>query len=142
MRIGELAARANVNIETLRFYERRGLLSAPARLPSGYRAYDPGVVQRVRFIRRAQELGFTLREIDDLLALWSDSASMGDGGSGDACEAVEARAQAALERIDGKLRDLTRMRRGLSHYVAACHFHHPLEICPLLTELGGPEELK
>lgn len=140
MRIGELASRANVNIETLRYYERRGLLTAPDRLASGYRVYDPGAVQRVRFIRRAQELGFTLHEIDDLLALWSDSAAVGDGGCGTACNAVEGRAQAALDRIDGKLRDLTRMRRGLSHYVAACHRHQPLETCPLLTELGGPEE--
>jgi Hg(II)-responsive transcriptional regulator len=132
MRIGELAARADVNIETLRYYERRGLLPAPARAASGYRAYAPDTVQRVRFIRRAQELGFTLHEIQDLLALWRDSA--------DACNAVERRAGTALERIDGKIADLQRMRRGLGHYVAACQRHDPLDSCPLLRELGGTEK--
>ena len=63
MRIGELATETDVNIQTLRYYERRGLLAAPDRLASGYRAYGPGAVQRVRFVRRAQELGFTLQEI-------------------------------------------------------------------------------
>lgn len=88
MRIGELAAEAGVNIQTLRYYERRGLLSFPERLASGYRIYDTDAVRRVRFIRRAQELGFTLQEIGDLLMLWSDSAQ--------SCQAVEGRARAAL----------------------------------------------
>jgi DNA-binding transcriptional MerR regulator len=138
MRIGELAAQANVNVETLRYYQRRGLLAIPGRRASGYRAYDAAAVQRVRFIRRAQQLGFTLHEIDGLLALWTDSADADD----DACEAVEARARIALERIDGKIRDLTTMRRGLNHHIAACHRHHPLDTCPLLAEIGGLEAPK
>lgn len=132
MRIGELAARAEVKIDTLRYYERRGLLPAPLRSPSGYRAYESDAVQRVRFIQRAQALGFTLHEIADLLTLQGDSHH--------ACEAVEARARAALERIEGKIRDLTGMRRGLHHYIGACQRHDPLDTCPLLRELGGPEE--
>ena len=69
MRMGEVARQAGVNIQTLRYYERRGLLPEPERGTSGYRAYDPDTVRLVRFIKRAQELGFTLREIDDLIEL-------------------------------------------------------------------------
>ena len=69
MRIGEVAAQAGVNIQTLRYYERRGLLPEPERSNSGYRAYDSDTVRLVRFIKRAQELGFTLREIEDLIEL-------------------------------------------------------------------------
>ena len=69
MRIGEAAAQAGVNIQTLRYYERRGLLPEPERGNSGYRAYDPEAISLVRFIKRAQELGFTIREIEDLIEL-------------------------------------------------------------------------
>ena len=132
MRIGELAMEAGVNIQTLRYYERRGLLSAPERLASGYRVYGPESVRRVRFIRRAQELGFTLQEIGDLLTLWSDSAK--------SCQAVEGRARAALDRTDQKIAGLRRMRRGLSQYVAACKQRPALDDCPLLRVLGEPED--
>lgn len=130
MRIGKLAAEADVNIQTLRYYERRGLLSAPERLASGYRVYGRDAVQRVRFVRRAQELGFTLQEISDLLTLWNDSAK--------SCRAVEGRARAVLERIDRKIADLRRMRRGLGQYVTACEQRPALDECPLLRILGGP----
>jgi MerR family copper efflux transcriptional regulator len=132
MRIGELAARADVNIDTIRYYERRGLLEPPERLASGYRTYGTGAVQRVSFIRRAQAVGFTLHEIEDLLALWNDSA--------DSCKAVEERARVARERIDTNIRDLTRMRRALDQYVAACQHRPALDACPLLQELGGSEQ--
>lgn len=132
MRIGELATRADVNIDTIRYYERRGLLEPPERLASGYRAYDAGAVRRVSFIRRAQAVGFTLHEIEDLLALWSDSA--------DSCKAVEERARVARERIDAKIRDLARMRRALDQYVSACQHRPALDACPLLQELGGSEQ--
>lgn len=132
IRIGELAARAEVSIDTLRYYERRGLLAEPPRRASGYRAYSPDAVERIRFIQRAQALGFTLQEIADLLALRGDS--------GHACDAVEARARAALDRIERKIHDLIRMRRALHHYVDACACHDPLDSCPLLRELGGTEE--
>ena len=130
MRIGELATQAGVNIQTLRYYERRGLLSAPKRLASGYRVYGAEAVRRVRFVRRAQELGFTLHEIGDLLDLWKDSAK--------SCRAVEGRARLALERIDKKLADLKRMRRGLGQYVASCEQRPAMDECPLLQVLGGP----
>ncbi|MCH8048022.1 MAG: MerR family transcriptional regulator, partial [Planctomycetes bacterium] len=73
--IGQLARRAEVGVETVRFYEREGLLEEPARRPSGYRQYDEGVVDRLRFIRRAKQLGFTLKEIRELLSLRLDPAT-------------------------------------------------------------------
>ena len=83
----------------------------------------------MRFIRRAQEIGFTLQEIGDLLGFWADSAT--------SCGRVEKRAAATLERIDGKIRDLERMRGALAHYVTACRDRHSLDICPLLAVLGA-----
>ena len=129
MRIGEIAAEAEVNIQTLRYYERRGLLAPPTRRASGYRDYERGDVQRVRFIRRAQDLGFTLQEIADLLALQTDTTH--------SCGAVERRASVTLERIDEKIKDLRRMRTALAKYVNACRDQRSLETCPLLVALGG-----
>ena len=130
MRIGEIAAQADVNIQTLRYYERRGLLTPPSRRASGYREYGTDDVQRVRFIRRAQDLGFTLQEIGDLLALQSESVR--------SCGSVEKRASLTLGRIDDKIKDLRRMRTALAKYVHACR-DRSLESCPLLAALGGEE---
>lgn len=129
MRIGEIAAEADVNIQTLRYYERRGLLAPPTRKASGYREYGLDHVQRVRFIRRAQDLGFTLQEIRDLLALQTESSQ--------SCAVVERRASLTLDRIDEKVRDLKRMRLALAKYVNACRNQESLETCPLLAALGG-----
>jgi MerR family copper efflux transcriptional regulator len=128
MRIGEVAAEAGVGIQTLRYYERRGLLPIPKRQTSGYRRYDADVIQRVRFIRRAQDLGFTLQEITDLLTLWSDSSR--------SCGLVEHRASDTLARINDKIRDLERMRGALAHYVTACRDRQSFDTCPLLAALG------
>ena len=132
LRIGRLAEQADVSVQTLRYYERRGLLAPPARRPSGYRSYGVDVVSRVRFIRRAQGLGFTLQEIGDLLALWPDSSR--------SCRRVEQRAAATLERIVVKIQDLNEMRTALDRYVSACRQRKALGACPLLTALGGPQE--
>jgi Hg(II)-responsive transcriptional regulator len=132
MRIGEVAAEAAVNVQTLRYYERVGLLPKPARRRSGYRAYDVQIVRRVRFIKRAQELGFTLAEIADLLAFREQSES--------ACAQVEARSSTTLDRIDDKIRDLESMRAALKEYVICCQRRQPLEDCPLLRALDRSEE--
>jgi Hg(II)-responsive transcriptional regulator len=132
VRIGELASQTNVAIETLRYYEKRGLLQEPDRSPAGYRAYSPDTVRRVRFIRRAQELGFTLQEIADLLTFWEDSAT--------SCGRVEARATATLGRIDQKIRDLEHMRSALAQYVTACRTREALSECPLLASLAWAQE--
>jgi len=129
VRIGEIAGRAGVNIQTLRYYERRGLLAPASRRESGYREYDEEDVRRVRFIRRAQDLGFTLEEIGDLLAFQADAVR--------SCAAVEKRASLTLERIDAKIADLKRMQTGLAQYVHACRDQRSLDACPLLTALGG-----
>jgi DNA-binding transcriptional MerR regulator len=131
MRIGELATRAGVKPETLRYYERRGLLGA-GRRPSGFREYEPEALRRVRFIKRAQDLGFTLEEIRNLLGLWADSSK--------SCNAVQRRAGATLARIEEKIVDLRRMSGALAKYVDACRGRSALERCPLLDELGEMDD--
>ena len=106
LRIGELAARAELNVQARRYYERRGLLGPARRTESRYRDYDAEALRRVRFIRRAQNLGFTLEEIHNLLGLWADSAR--------SCSAVAGGARATLERIEGKIADLRQMSDGLA----------------------------
>jgi Hg(II)-responsive transcriptional regulator len=132
MRIGEVATHTHVSVETLRYYERRGLLPEPARSASGYRTYSADVVRRVHFVRHAQQLGFTLEEIADLLAMWEDSAT--------SCEAVANRATATLTRIDAKMEQLARMRGALAQYVTACRARETLAECPLLVSLGRLED--
>ena len=131
MRIGEVAARAALNAQTLRYYERRGLVPAPARRASGYRDYDGGTVSRVRFIKHAQALGFTLDEIAALLALRVAADA--------ACAPVEARAEGAIARIDSKIADLKRMRTVLARLATACRRQHLTGDCPILTALEGDE---
>lgn len=127
--IGELARRAGVNVQTVRYYERRGLLEDPVRRDSGYRVYDASVLQRLRFIRRAQELGFTLGEVGELLQLQLEPSTTAG--------AVKARADWKIAEIDGKLRDLTRIRDALTHLAGRCHGGRgPTGDCPLLDALG------
>src|SRR5580658_10245554 len=121
MRIGELAARAAVNIQTLRFYEREGLLRPPARTASGYRSYVDGDLERVRFIRLCQGLGFTLREIQHLLILhksvteYRGTVKMKPS----AVREIVTMANQRLELIDEKLMALNSMRADLTALVAA-----------------------
>lgn len=127
--IGELAKEAGVGIETVRFYERRGLLAEPQRRASGYRQYEPEAVAVLRFIRRAKELGFTLKEIQSLLNLRrSSSATRAD---------VRRNAQAKLVDIETKIRDLERMRTALSDLTSTCHGDGAAAGCPILIALNG-----
>ena len=129
--IGDVARRAEVGVETVRYYERRGLLKEPARNEAGYRQYAEDAVSRVRFIRRARELGFTLKEIGELLALRLDpSASKAD---------VKQRAEAKIIVIKAKIRDLQRTRDVLVKLTASCPGYGPLDDCPILEALdeGG-----
>ncbi|MFQ5537223.1 MAG: MerR family DNA-binding protein [Gemmatimonadota bacterium] len=125
--IGQLASRAGVGVETLRFYERKGLLPPPPRTPAGYRQYPADMVRRVAFIRRAQGLGFTLAEIHDLLDLRVESP--------EACGAVEARAREKLASVEEKMQELRRIRRVLGSLVEACAAREPTSECPILEEL-------
>ena len=127
MRTGQVAAAAGVNVETLRYYERRGILKEPKRRPSGYREYAPETVRIVRFIKRAQELGFTLDEIEDLLALRDDDTRT--------CGEVRASARAKVEEIEIKIRHLRAMNRALNVLVASCVDDASTRECPILDAL-------
>jgi MerR family copper efflux transcriptional regulator len=126
--IGAVAREAGVPIDTIRYYEREGLLPEPRRRASGYRDYDLAAVQRLRFIRRAKDLGFTLEEIRDLLALSTDRNN-GVGG-------VKERAGQRLDAIDARIAELKRIRRGLAELIEACPGHGVPEDCPILRALG------
>ena len=129
MTVGQLARRAGVGVQTVRYYERRQLLPTAARRASGYREFSPAALNRVRFIRRAQELGFTLSEIAELLALRLDPNTT-------AAE-VKARAGLKIDEIDGKISDLERIRQALTHLVGRCRGGRgPTGDCPLLEALG------
>ena len=129
MRTSELAARAAVNPQTLRYYERRGLLAAPDRSASGYRSYSypPDALRRVRFIKRAQELGFTLTEVETLLDL--------SGGGPDSCDAVRALAMEKIGDLRKRIADLQALQAGLTRLVATCDLPRGQRECPILQEL-------
>lgn len=131
MTIGEVASQSGVNIQTVRYYERRGLLPNPQRTAAGYRLYEVEAVSRIRFIKRAQELGFTLEETGDLLAL----RVRRDG----ACEEVSSRAAAKLLKVEQKLHELEQIKRVLEGLVEACHRRTPTAECPIL---GALEEIR
>ena len=130
MKIGTLAKRADVAIDTVRYYERQGLLPAPVRLASGYRDYDDGDVSRLQFIRRAKALGFTLAEIRELLDLSSRREADMAG--------MKSAALQKLADVDDKLAELQRIRKGLDALVASCPGHGALAQCPILDALAGP----
>ena len=128
MQIGLLAKRAGVPIDTVRYYERNGILPPPERQASGYRAYNERDVERLRFLRRAKALGFTLVEIRDLLEL--SSRRDDDMGS------LKATASEKLADVEQKLAELSRIRDGLRVLVDACPGHGALERCPILAALA------
>jgi DNA-binding transcriptional MerR regulator len=126
--IGDVAAEAGVNIQTLRYYERRGLLPAPKRSRSGYRQYSDDAVRLVTFIRRAQELGFTLREVKELLKLRAPGPKRR--------EAARTTAASKVRDIDAKMRDLTAIRAALMSLVEACACSgESTTACPILEAL-------
>lgn len=132
MKIGQLAQHAGVGIDTIRYYEREGLLPKAVRLPSGYRSYDVDAARRLRFVRRAKLLGFSLPEIRELLALTAD----GNGGD---MGVLRASAAAKLADVEARLAELARVRDGLAALVAACPGHGALDDCPILGALAGDE---
>ncbi len=127
LRSGQLAKAADVNVETLRYYERRGLLPEPPRRDSGYRIYPLESVSRLRFIKGAQELGFTLEEIQELLALRVDEAATKTE--------VRQHAQDKVTQIDAKIAALQQMRNALAHLIEQCHGDGPTSDCPILEAM-------
>ena len=125
--IGQVAAAADVNIQTIRYYERRGLCAAPRRTPSGYRQYSEDAVSRLRFIRHAQELGFSLQDIQELLGLRVRH--------GAACDVVEQKTRQKIDVVQQRIRDLQRMKRTLEQLAVACAARRPTDDCPILEAL-------
>jgi Hg(II)-responsive transcriptional regulator len=127
MTIGAVAEAAGVNVATVRYYERRGIIAEPRRTESGYRQYDEPAVARIRFIRRAQVLGFSLDEIADLLALRVEDPA--------ACGAVESATRAKLEAVESRTRELERLRGILKDLLGSCRARRATSECPVLELL-------
>ncbi len=129
--IGQLAKVVGVNVQTLRYYERLKLLTPSARKSSGYRLYGPSEVARLRFIKNAQALGFTLHEIAELLNLRVSSTAR--------CSDVRRRAQAKLAQVQAKVRDLQALERALRSLIKDCRAGQPTDRCPILQTLARTE---
>ncbi len=132
MRTSELAAKVGVNAETLRYYERRGLLTQPPRTPGGYRDYPAGTVELLRFIKRAQELGFTLDEVEELVHL--------NNGGPDSCDTARALAEHRRADLEQRIRDLQRMHDSLADLVATCDLPRADRSCALLEAIDHRPE--
>jgi len=128
--IGAIARRAGVGVETIRFYERKGLVRRPPRPTTGFRVYPEDVVVRIGFIRQAQSLGFTLQEIAGLLALRV--------APGTDCAAVRARAAVKLGKVEARLAEFTRIRAALVKLIAACPGRGAVTTCTILDTLAAP----
>jgi Hg(II)-responsive transcriptional regulator len=129
--IGQIARQAGVGVETVRFYEREGLLEEPPRRASGYRQYPEQVVKRIHFIKRAQKLGFSLKEITELLMLRVNTQT--------SCEEVKQHAEAKIAEVEQKLIELQRMRQALLQVAALCTGQGPASACPMLDALDQQE---
>lgn len=125
--IGQVARLAGVGVETVRFHEREGLLEVPPHRASGYRQYNEQVVKRLHFIKRAQKLGFSLKEITELLTLRVDGHTT--------CDEVKQCAEAKLAEVERKMAELQRMRHALLQVAALCTGEGPANACPMLEAL-------
>lgn len=130
MTIGELAERAGVGVETIRFYERKKLIAQPSRPAAGFRRYDQETERRIRFIRQAQDLGFTLAGIKQLLELRLDPRR--------SCAEVKVEAETKIAEIDGKLASLRGMRKALVEITVSCSGQGPTSECPILDAIEAP----
>jgi MerR family mercuric resistance operon transcriptional regulator len=125
--IGQVSKRTGIGVETLRYYEREGLVEEPPRRSSGYRKSPESVVQRIHFIKRAQQLGFSLKEIAELFALRVDPTTP--------ARSVKQRAEAKLADIERKIEELLRMKRALEEITHLCTGQGPVSRCPILDVL-------
>jgi len=131
--IGKLAKAVGVNIQTVRYYERRRLLSPTARKLSGYRLYGDDALRRLRFIKNAQALGFTLHEIAELLNLRVISTAR--------CVDVQRRAQTKLRQVEDKVRDLRALAKALRSLIQDCQAGQPTDHCPILKSLEDEKKI-
>lgn len=131
--IGQVAKRAGVGVETIRFYEREGLIDEPGRKPSSrYRQYEPDAVRRIRFIRHAKDLGFTLKEIQELLELRVNRDST--------CADVRRQTKDKIADIEARIASLERMKVALDRLARKCRGRGPTTECPILEELDRVED--
>ena len=132
--IGQLAKRAKVNIQTVRYYERRGLIPEPPRLESGYRQYSQSDLARLQFIKHAKELGFTLKEISELFSLRVDPNYT--------CADVKRRTEAKIVDVAGKIQALQKIKEALTHLAGLCWGSGPISECPILEALDSKDILE
>ncbi len=124
---GQLAKKTDVNIETIRYYERRGLIPKPHRRDSGYREYSDETSKRILFIKRAKNLGFSLNEIDELLSLKIDPKTT--------CSDIKMKAEAKMSDVECKIKDLQHIKKVLNKLTKACSGEGPADECPILEAL-------
>jgi MerR family copper efflux transcriptional regulator len=129
--IGRLAREAAINLETVRYYEHEGLLPKAPRSASGYRLFSPDSIRRLRFIKRAQELGFSLKEIRELLALRLSPRTTS--------AEIRKRAEVKIADIEGKIKSLVSMSKSLRKLTESCDGCAPLSACPILESLDGED---
>ncbi len=125
--IGQLSKMASVNVQTVRYYERRNLLQPTDRKTSGYRVYSDDALRRLRFIKNAQALGFTLHEIEELLDLRINSKAR--------CGDIQRKAEAKLKHVEAKVRDLQSLEAALRRLIRTCRAGQPTDHCPILQSL-------
>ena len=130
MTIGQLAEAAGVNVETIRYYQRRGLMPVPSRPPGGQRKYNDDSMRRIAFIRRAQDLGFTLEEISGLIGM----------SAVDGCREGRDAARRKHEELGSRLAELERMRGELSRLIGRCEAQRLRGPCPVIRYLEGGAE--
>lgn len=126
--IGQIAKKVNISRDAIRIYERQGLITAPLRAPNGYRVYSTDVIAQLHFIKRAKNMGFTLKEIGELLAIKHTKHNT--------CEEVRAEAQEKLKAVEAKLAELRRLEKALRVLIKTCdNNRNNHESCPLLDAL-------
>ena len=130
---GRLAKRCGVNIEAVRYYEKQGLIGPPDRTPAGYRLYSPDDALKIRFIKNAQKLGFTLKEIGELLNLRVRNPR--------SCDPVRKKAQKKLDEVERKVRDLNSMKRVLKQLIGKCRESEPTGNCPILSSFESGKKI-
>jgi len=130
--IGQVAKRTGVTVETVRFYEKQSLIGVPQRSDTGYRQYPEETVKRVRFIQNAKEVGFTLKDIAELLALRQEP--------GTSCSDIKLHATQKIEEVDRKIQDLNRIRNALARMIVTCSGNGAASQCPILEALELDEE--
>ncbi len=125
--IGKVAKLAKVGVETVRFYEREGLIEKPPRKEPGYRQYSENTVRKLRFIRHAKKLGFILKEIKEFLTLRLNPEAT--------CEDIRTRAEVKIDNIEKKIQTLLKMKHALEKLTMACNGNGPINECPILEAM-------